>query len=188
MSNTTLLPPNATAQEIALDLATSRVGDVPIPIRDLWNAETCPNSLLSWLAWAFGVDVWDNKWSDDTKRQTIRSAVEVQRRKGSVWSIKEVIRAAGYGNSVLLEGNSNNFYNGAFTHNGLKTYGDVTEWARYRFVLTRPISNAQAAQIRSMLDYTAPARCHLIEMIFTEAANLYDGAITYNGAYNHGVA
>lgn len=188
MSNQTLLPPNATDQEIALDLSTSRVGDVPVPIRDLWNPDSCPNNLLPWLAWAFGVDEWDANWSDEAKRNIIRDAVAVQRKKGSVWAIKQVIANAGYGDSTLLEGNSSIKYDGTKTHNGIYKYGDSTEWARYRFFLTRPITNAQAEQIRRILDYTAPARCHLIEMIFTEANNIYNGAITYNGAYNHGVA
>lgn len=188
MSNATLLPPNATDQEIALDLSTARVGDVSTPLRDLWNPDTCPVDLLPWLAWAFGVDEWDSGWSETAKRNTIRDAVAVQRRKGSIWSIKQVIANAGYGDSKLIEGNSNHFYGGADKHNGLFTYGDASEWARYRFILSRPISNAQAAQIRRILDYTAPARCHLVEMIFTQAANLYDGAIRYDGTYNHGVA
>ncbi|MBF9235590.1 phage tail protein I [Microvirga alba] len=184
----TLLPLNATAQERALDGATARLGDVPTPLRDVWNPDTCPASLLPWLAWAFGVDEWDSGWSEEAKRNTIRDAVMIQRRKGSVWSIKRAISAAGYGDSQLIEGNSNNFYNGVRLHNGFITYGDATEWARYRFVLTRPISNAQADQVRRLLDSVAPARCHLIELIFTEASNLYDGAIFYNGAFNHGVA
>ena len=183
-----LLPPNASAQEYALEGATARLGEVPAPLRNVWNPDTCPASMLPWLAWAFGVDEWDSAWSEDAKRQTIRDAVMIQRRKGTVWSIKRAIAAAGFGDSQLIEGNSNHFYNGADQHKGLFTYGDATEWARYRFVLTRPISNTQADQIRRLLESTAPARCHLIEMIFTEAANLYNGAITYNGAYNHGVA
>lgn len=184
----TLLPPNATAQEIALDGATARLGAVPVPLRDVWNPDSCPAEMLPWLAWAFGVDEWDAGWSNDAKRNTIRDAVSIQRRKGSVWSIKRVIAAAGYGDSQLIEGNSNHTYNGSDKHNGFTTYGDPTEWARYRFVLMRPISNTQAEQVRRLLESTAPARCHLIEMIFVEAANLYNGGVTYDGAYNHGVA
>lgn len=183
-----LLPPNATPQERALEGATARLGDVPAPLRDVWNPDTCPAQLLPWLAWAFGVDEWDAAWSDEAKRNTIRNAVAIQRRKGSVWSIKRAIADAGYGDSQLIEGNSSHFYDGVDKHNGLTTHGDPTEWARYRFLLTRPITNNQAAQVRRILDYVAPARCHLIEMIFTEAANLYNDAITYDGAYNHGVA
>lgn len=184
----TLLPPNATAQEIALEGATARIGEVPTPLRDVWNPDTCPAHLLPWLAWAFGVDEWDAGWSDDAKRATIRDAVAIQRRKGSVWSIKRAVALAGFGDSQLIEGNSSHFYNGVDYYNGMNTHGDASEWARYRFVLTRPITNTQAAQVRRILDSIAPARCHLIEMIFTEAANLYNGAITYDGTYNHGVA
>ena len=183
-----LLPPNATTQEQALEGATARLGDVPAPLRDVWHPDSCPAQLLPWLAWAFGVDEWDAGWSEEAKRNTIRNAVRIQRRKGSVWSIKRAIADAGYGDSQLIEGNSSHFYNGVDKYNGMTTHGDATEWARYRFVLSRPITNDQAAQVRRILDYVAPARCHLIEMIFTETANLYNGAITYNGAYNHGVA
>lgn len=183
-----LLPNNATLQEIALDGATSRLSDIPVPIRDVWNHETCPANLLPWLAWAFGVDEWDAKWSDEAKRNTIGTAVMVQRRKGSVWSIKQAIASAGYGDAILFEGDSTQYYNGTITYNGTHIHGDPTEWAKYRFVMSRPISNEQADQVRRILNYTAPARCNLVELIFTQAANLYDGAITYNGAFNHGVA
>lgn len=187
MSNS-LLPPNATAQERALEGAVSRLGSVPVSLRDVWNPDTCPAAMLPWLAWAFGVDEWDAGWSDDAKRATIRNAVMVQRRKGSVWSIKRVIADAGYGKSALIEGNSNHVYSGADRHNGFITHGDPTAWALYRFVLERPITNQQAAQVRRILDFVAPARCHLLELIFTEAANLYDGAIRHDGSYNYGVA
>lgn len=186
--NNGLLPINATPQEVALSNTVGRLSDIPTPIRDVWNHQTCPNSLLPWLAWAFGVDEWDPGWSDDQKRNTIETSIMVQRRKGSVWSIKQAIASAGYGNSTLLEGNAGHFYDGSITHNGSSLYGDPTEWAKYRFKLDRPISNAQANQVRRILSYTAPARCSLVALIFTQAANLYDGTITYNGAYNHGVA
>lgn len=187
-SATSLLPFNATAQEKALEITTSRLSDVPVSVRDVWNPETCPAQLLPWLAWAFGVDEWDPAWSDDQKRNTITSAVMIQRRKGSVWSIKQAIASAGYGDSILFEGNASHFYDGTLTHNGASVYGDPTEWAKYRFKLNRPISNSQADQVRRILSYTAPVRCSLVALIFTQAANLYDGTITYNGAYNHGVA
>lgn len=183
-----LLPSNATAQERALEAATARLSDIPVSVRDVWNADTCPAALLPWLAWAFGVDEWDPKWSDEAKRNTIRAAVMIQRRKGSVWSIKQAIAAAGYGDALLFEGDSTQFFNGATSYNGAHIYGDPSEWAKYRFVMARPITNTQADQVRRILQYTAPARCNLVELIFTQVANIYDGAITYNGAYNHGVA
>lgn len=164
-----LLPPNATPQERALDYATARVGAVKVPIRDAWNPDTCPAEMLTWLAWAFGVDEWSADWSDETKRDVIRNAVMVQRRKGSIWSIKRAISAAGYGDATLVEGTGGH-------------------WAKYNFTLPRPISNAQAAQVRRILDATAPARCWLYQLNFTAASNLYNNTIRYDGTYNHGTA
>lgn len=186
MSN--LLPPNATRQEHAIDDTVERIGSIDVPARDLWSADSCQADLLPWLAWAFGCDEWDSGWSEEAKRNTIRESISVQRKKGSVWSIKRAIALAGYGDSELIEGNGANFYDGANTYNGYIAHGDATQWAKYRFVLERPISNSQAEQVRRILDYTAPARCELIELIFVEAANLYNGLITYDGTYNHGVA
>lgn len=79
----TLLPPNATAQERALDLTTARLGEVAIGIRTLWDADNCPVALLPWLAWALSVDVWDATWTEAQKRQAIRDSVGIHRRKGT---------------------------------------------------------------------------------------------------------
>ena len=80
-----LLPPSATKQERALALATSRVSDVPLPIRTLWNPDTCPLELLPWLAWALSVDTWDPNWSESIKRAVngLPTAAEVVAKKGS---------------------------------------------------------------------------------------------------------
>lgn len=184
----TLLPANATPQERALEGATARVRDVPVPIRELWNADTCPADKLGFLAWAFGVDEWDPAWTEEAKRATIRDAVMVQSRKGSVWSIRRVLANAGYGEAELIEGLFGQRYDGTFNHDGSHKYGSFTDWATYRAVLERPISNKQAAQVRRILEITAPARCQLLEFVFTLATALYNGVIYYNGEYNHGTA
>lgn len=184
----TLLPANVTAQERALDLATARLGAVPSPIRELWNADACPADKLAWLAWAFGVDEWDDAWPDEFKRATIKASIGIKRRKGSVWSVRQVLQNAGYGSIDIVEGLYGRTYDGSATHNGFITHGDPTEWAKYRVVLNRPISQAQAAQVRRLLQSNAPARCKLQEFVFTEASNTHNGAITYDGTYTHGTA
>ena len=75
-----LLPPNATAAEVAIEAAAARVGAVPVPIRDSWNPATCPAALLPWLGWAFSVDDWDPQWSEERQRAVVAAAVEVHRR------------------------------------------------------------------------------------------------------------
>ncbi len=181
-----LLPPSSTKQERALEGTTTCIGALDVPLRKLWNADTCPVNLLPWLAWAFGVDEWDNAWSEDAKRATIRESLQVQRKKGSIWSIRRVLENAGYGAAEIIEGRATIRYDGSVTHNGFYVHGDPSQWATYRVVLERPIANKQAEQVKRLLKSAAPARCHLLELNFTAAANIHDGAIRYDGAYNHG--
>lgn len=188
MSDASLLPPNATEQERALALAIARVSDVPVVARKLWSADDCPADKLAWLAWAFGVDEWDDGWPEESKRQTIRQALEVQKRKGTIWSIRRVLANAGYGEAQLIEGLYGRTYDGSARFNGLDKYGDTSQWATYRAILERPMTNQQAAQVRRLLETTAPARCHLVELNYIAVQNTYNGAIRYDGTYNYGTA
>lgn len=100
MNKPSLLPNNATTQELALEQASARVGDVPIVIRDLWNADTCPAELLPWLAWSLSIDNWKDYWPESVKRLRIKSAVSIQRHKGSVASVRDVV--ASFGGALSL--------------------------------------------------------------------------------------
>lgn len=160
----TLLPPNATATEHRLEQATARLGDLPTPLRELWNADTCPSHLLPWLAWALQVDIWDNGWSEDDRRSVIREAITVHRRKGTPWAIKRALANAGYGDAILSEGFSTANYNGSTLHDGSRLYVGDSDWSKYRLIMDRPISSEQADQIRRMLALVAPARCRLVEI------------------------
>lgn len=91
-----LLPPNATAQERALSLALARISDVPVPVRSLWNPQTCPAAVLPWLAWAMSVDDWDGTWTEQQKRDVIQASVEVHRQKGTIGSLKAALRPLGF--------------------------------------------------------------------------------------------
>ncbi|AXF38224.1 putative tail protein II [Ralstonia phage phiRSP] len=92
-----LLPPNATPQERAIAEAVARISDVPADgARAMWNPDTCPASLLPWMAWAFGVDFWEPSWSEEQKRGAIKSAVAVQRYKGTIGAVKEAMGALGF--------------------------------------------------------------------------------------------
>lgn len=95
MSDASLLPPNASRYERALTGVTSRVSQVPTPLRDLWNPDTCPAELLPWLAWTLGVSAWKPYWSDTVKREQIRQAVEVHRHRGTVQAVRRVVTSFG---------------------------------------------------------------------------------------------
>lgn len=91
----TLLPPNATSFERAVETATARIADVPVPLRKLWSPMTCPEDLLPWLAWALSVDNWRSDWPLHVKRARVASAIPIQRQKGTLKSIRDVVNSFG---------------------------------------------------------------------------------------------
>ena len=184
-----LLPGNTTSQERDVEQATARMGELQTrAISDQWDPWACPDDLLPWLAWAFNVDEWDASWPEEYKRRTIAESVAIHRRKGTLSSIRRVIENAGYGDATIVEGLYGVLYDGSQTHNGFITHGETSDWAQYRIVLDRPMTSQQAQQVRRILSYTAPARCDLVELIYTQANNIYNGAIRYDGTFNHGTA
>ncbi len=91
-----LLPPSASAQERAIArTCAARCDDVPVPMRALWDPQTCPVELLSWLAWAFSVDRWRATWPESTKRAVVAAAMDVHRRKGTAASVRQAVEALG---------------------------------------------------------------------------------------------
>ena len=145
-----LLPPNATASEHALEEATARLADVPVPLRDLWNPHTCPEDLLPWLAWALSLDAWKSYWPIEVKRARVATALEIQRHKGTAKSVRDVI--ASFGGAV-----------------------DLTEWWQqspkgtphtFQMVLTLSGRNGQEVtaqyvnDVIGAIDATKPVRSH----------------------------
>lgn len=90
-----LLPPNSTATERALAEAMAILDEIPLPIREVWNADTIPARYLAWLAWAYSVDEWDRTWEEDQKRATVRASLEIQRHKGTIGAVRNALGALG---------------------------------------------------------------------------------------------
>lgn len=201
-----LLPPNASSLERVLGGAITR--DVPVEIADLWNPDRCPARLLPWLAHAMSVDEWDADWPDARKREIIRDTVQIHRRKGTFNSVCEAVIAFGYGDPVIVEGPDTFLFDGSVIHDGSKIYGEgdnifffggsvyhdgshlyggLSHWAEYHVYLRRPITFDQAERLVEILDKVAPARCHLKNLKYQQAANRYDGSWRLDGTYSHGV-
>jgi len=88
---TDLLPPNAAPLERALAGATARIDAIPLDVSTLWDPYTCPIALLPWLAWSFSVDRWDTDWTEPQKRAAVAGAIELQRHKGTRWSVEQIL-------------------------------------------------------------------------------------------------
>lgn len=91
-----ILPTGATALELHAEQASAEVSAVSVPIRTLWDPDTCPLPLLPYLAWAFSVERWDDQWDEDTKRSVIRGSYMLHRRKGTISALRQAVEPLGY--------------------------------------------------------------------------------------------
>lgn len=90
-----LLSPNAAPGTRAMTASVARISDVPVTLRTLWNPQTCPLTLLPWLAWALSIDTWKSYWPEAVKRQRVAQAIAIQRRKGTAQSVSAVVQSFG---------------------------------------------------------------------------------------------
>lgn len=91
-----LLPTGSSALEVAAAEALASLGAMNVPLRQLWNPQTCPVALLPYLAWAWSVDRWDSGWSESTKRGVVAASQYVHRHKGTIGAIRRVVEPLGY--------------------------------------------------------------------------------------------
>ncbi len=89
-----LLPLNSTQLERAMEAAFFE--KTIVPLRDLYNPDTCPVHLLPHLAWARSVDRWDYRWSEATKRAAIKASFYIHKHKGTIGAIRRVVEPLGY--------------------------------------------------------------------------------------------
>ncbi|MBA1293423.1 phage tail protein I [Pseudomonas lurida] len=89
-----LLPINSTHLERAME-ATFFEKTI-VPLRDLYNADTCPGHLLPHLAWAWSVDRWDYRWTEATKRAAIKASYYIHAHKGTIGALRRVVEPLGY--------------------------------------------------------------------------------------------
>lgn len=92
-----LLPPNTTRFERVVEQVSGErwdALDVDV-IRRAKDPLTCPEHLLNFLAFERSVDVWDEAWPVEKKRQVIADAPEDHRRKGTEDGLDRYVRHAG---------------------------------------------------------------------------------------------
>ncbi len=96
MASLCLLPPNASELERLAAEALAQIERVPVPLRQLWNPDTCPVELLPYLAWAFSVDRWSSAWPERAKRDAIKAAFFIHAHKGTIGALRRVVEPLGY--------------------------------------------------------------------------------------------
>ncbi|MBJ7372552.1 MAG: phage tail protein I [Pseudomonas sp.] len=89
-----LLPLNSTPLERGIEATFAE--NTLIPLRTLYNPDTCPVHLLPHLAWAWSVDRWDPSWSEPVKRAAIKASFFIHKHKGTIGAIRRVVEPLGY--------------------------------------------------------------------------------------------
>ncbi|WP_337049267.1 phage tail protein I [Serratia fonticola] len=91
-----ILPTGATPLELHAEQASAEVSAAPVPLRQLWDPDTCQVSLLPYLAWAFSVDRWDETWSEATQRKVVKQSYFVHRHKGTIGALRRAVEPMGH--------------------------------------------------------------------------------------------
>jgi phage tail P2-like protein len=93
-----LLPPNSTTLEKGIVGAfADALNDKEILIKNLWNADECPEEFLPYLASFLSVDfeVY-GILTLDQKREHLKKSVEIHRKKGSLGALKAALSTLNY--------------------------------------------------------------------------------------------
>ena len=168
MSDSRLLPVGSTPLEVAAARACVAIENTPIPLRKLWNPDTCPANLLPWLAWAFSVSRGQEAWPEETQRAVIRSAYFIHSHKGTIGAVRRVVEPLGYVINII-EWWENNDPPGTFRL-------DIG-------VLETGITEEMYNEMERLITDAKPASRHLIglNIIQDVAGYLFAGGTHYDG-------
>lgn len=157
-----LLPPNATPQARAIAQACAALGELPTPLRPLWNPDTCPVALLPWLAWSMGVEDWDATWPEATQRAVIKASIPLRRIRGTRKAVEDAVRP--YGSTIAIrEWWEKSIPGTPHTFDVLLSYGAGME----------SLSGAYQAAIVRAIDRAKPLRSHYtLSLALTARADL----------------
>jgi len=177
-----LLPDNATTLEKNIEQVTAGMADLSVPIRDLWNPDTCPLALLPWLAWALDVERWQSDWSEPVQRAAIKASWGVHNKMGTAAGIKTALESLGY-SSVKITEFANLFYNMAIPRDGSRTHVGTTRAFQFDVSVNNGgvIPSAQdIMKIKDAINTFKNARSHLYRMYYMAA--WHNGGNSHNGA------
>ena len=100
---TTLLPPNATGLERAVETVIREVLDIDVPVAAFRDPARTPEARLPWFAWERHVDFWDDAWPEDVRRALVAGSFEAHRIAGTPAGDQGVLRMLGYTAWAYLE-------------------------------------------------------------------------------------
>lgn len=158
-------------------------------IKNIFNPELCNLKYLPYVAYANGVDIWDESFTESNKRNLIKASKKLHKLKGTPWAIEEVLKALDMASdeepAVIKEGLCIK-YDGSHKYNGIYNHGDKSKWRYYTIELKKPVTIKKGIAASKILEEYAPKRS-ILKVITYQKLNAYDGSIKYDGQHTYGV-
>lgn len=152
------------------DIARTRLEAINLDVLLFGMIDTAPAAALPILAEQYhilGVEGWNMAVTEADKRALLKRALDLHRRKGTPWAIKEAIKGMGFPDVTISEGISR-YHNGAITYNGTETHGSEG-WAKFKVIVTAgavPHPAAIEAQVAALIEEYKSARSTLVSLTF----------------------
>lgn len=147
-----ILPINTSKLLKDLEETSERAYIIKAMNKYLHSPDNCPEHILPWLAWAVSVDVWDEKWAVEIRRNVIKASVFVHRKKGTIGALKKALSAFNF-DSVLIE-------------EWFETGGTPYTFKVFIENMTQGFDILDFEEVFNIIHQTKNARSHLTELAF----------------------
>lgn len=193
MADERLLPPGIRDTRFRAFLALlDRLDAIDLVPLLVYRIDSTPAAALYALAWQFGVvglAGWDLADTEAKRRDLIRRAIELHRRKGTPWAVAEALRALGYAATEVDEGG------GTFAFRvklGTLADGEAITPERQALLIGTISVWKPARSVLTALHFAMPAEADSLSEPVDDAMgitqrtfNLYNATHTYNGTIQY---
>jgi hypothetical protein len=161
------------------DMVRERLADIDLQALLVNMVDVVPEDALIWLARQFGImgnEGWAFTTTVEQRRELVKAAVELHRRKGTPWAIKNAIERGTVITSDrigFVEGSALDevlYYDGSVFYDG-HFYGSEAHWAEFSVVIDvdgfpDPIVAGLSPLLHALVQEYKPARSHLVDVSF----------------------
>lgn len=201
MDNTTILPDSLKRFDHikAFDvMLNARMNSLDVDSLLVYLINTVDSSVLPYLAQQFNVDGnsgWLSANTDEQKRALIKKGIDINRKIGTVYAIKEAMLSLGYGEAVLVEGVGGNWADfdiqvdladaqGLNGETATKLTNLINEYknARSRLIAISFVTNIEDSLSIPEDDLTFNISIDIEDELQLIGAVLYDGLVNYDGS------
>jgi len=146
MTFQSLLTPNSTKLEIALEKSLSRSTQIDVEIDRLWNVDTMHEDFLPYLAWSVGCDIWSTNMNLEEKKILIKEYLTIRALKGTKAAIEKAYKVLGLRAEII--------------ENPLDINGQPMAFKFLLRIVGQRISPNYLAEIRRMTDSLKPLKTY----------------------------